>query len=403
MNIKIKASGVYCLLGDDYGKVYTALKKQFGDGDEQLFTERTPGHDYLQWELPGEGWTALSDCDPLMSQEVRKELYDRCQAISQKFGNNQATAQRILSVPDDSYVFYKADENGRLLIRLTAWGYRYPERVGGGDTSGTIIRKEATEHTVIKLIYDGKPMAWKEFKLNGYKRKVDDTGILDVGDLPIGYQFDVEIDERKQHITIEEGHGELCIDLTKFTTIEVKALLDGNAYDGAVAKITYGDKNIEITCDATGRAIAKLPINLDNGICTVCVGSEMQQKTLSPTDINAFVFSIISPKPEIVSLPEPPVEIGSDETAVDTPIDTGEKNEPDQPEDVNEEKVEDKIDEGKGDNTPENIQVKEEEQEKPTPPPSNSPWVIIGEICAALALVALTILTYSFCAGALVG
>ncbi len=397
MNIKIKASGVYCLLGDDYGKVYTALKKQFGDGEEQLFTERTPGHDYLQWELPGEGWTALSNSDPLMSQEVRKELQNRCQAISRKFGNNQATAQRILSVPDDSYIYYKADESGRLLIRLTAWGYRYPERVGGGDTSGTIARTEATEHTVIKLIYDGNPMPQKEFKLNGYKRKTDDSGILEVGDLPVGYQFDMEVDGQKQHITIAEGQGELVIDLTRFTTIEVKALLDGSSYDGAVAKIAYGDKNVELTCDAAGRAVAKLPISLNNGICTVSMGSEMQQKKLSPTDINTFVFSLIS------SPPKPPVKVKNGDAGPNTSLDTDEKNESVQSEEVKEEKVEDKTDAEIDDGNSENIKVEEEEQVKQTPPPSNSLWTIVGEICAALALVALTVLTYSFCAGVLVG
>ncbi len=397
MNIKIKASGVYCLLGDDYGKVYTALKKQFGDGEEQLFTERTPGHDYLQWELPGEGWTALSNSDPLMSQEVRKELQNRCQAISRKFGNNQATAQRILSVPDDSYIYYKADESGRLIIRLTAWGYRYPERVGGGDTSGTIARTEATEHTVIKLIYDGNPMPQKEFKLNGYKRKTDDSGILEVGDLPVGYQFDMEVDGQKQHITIAEGQGELVIDLTRFTTIEVKALLDGSSYDGAVAKIAYGDKNVELTCDAAGRAVAKLPISLNNGICTVSMGSEMQQKKLSPTDINTFVFSLIS------SPPKPPVKVKNGDAGPNTSLDTDEKNESVQSEEVKEEKVEDKTDAEIDDGNSENIKVEEEEQVKQTPPPSNSLWTIVGEICAALALVALTVLTYSFCAGVLVG
>ena len=60
MNIKIKASGVSCLIGDDYDRVYATLKKQLGEGDEQLFTERIPGHEYLQWELPGEGWNSLS-------------------------------------------------------------------------------------------------------------------------------------------------------------------------------------------------------------------------------------------------------------------------------------------------------------------------------------------------------
>lgn len=402
MNIKIKASGVYCLLGDDYGKVYTALKKQFGDGEEQLFTERTPGHDYLQWELPGEGWTSLSGSDPLMSQEVRKELQNRCQAISRKFGNNQATAQRILSVPDDSYIYYKADESGHLIIRLTAWGYRYPERVGGGDTSGAIARKEATEHTVIKLIYDGNPMPQKEFKLNGYKRNTDDSGILDVGDLPIGYQFDVEADGQKQHITIAEGQGELIIDLTKFTTIEVKVLLDGGAYDGAVAKIIYGDKNVELTCDAAGRAIAKMPISLNNGICTVSVGSEMQQKALSPTDINTFLFCLMFPKQEIVSPPEPPVNVDGGEANYDKPVETDEMKEPVQPDEIKDEQVEENNEEEKNDDNFGNIQD-EEEKERQAPQTSDSLWIIVGEIGAALALATLTALTYSFCAGVLVG
>jgi hypothetical protein len=105
MNIKIKSAGVFCLIGDDYDRVYATLKKQLGEGDEQLFTERTPGHEYLQWELPGDGWIALSAGDPLMEQEVRKELLRRQQAVSSRFGKNQDMAQRILSVPDDSYVF----------------------------------------------------------------------------------------------------------------------------------------------------------------------------------------------------------------------------------------------------------------------------------------------------------
>lgn len=129
-----------------------------------------------------------------MSQEVKKELLHRKQNICEKFGNNQEMAQKVLSVPDYSYVYYKHDDAGRLIIRLTAWGYRYPERVGGGDATTDVKPKDQTEHVSISLIYDGEPLPGKSLRLNGFLRMTDANGLLDVGDLPIGYQFDIEVE-----------------------------------------------------------------------------------------------------------------------------------------------------------------------------------------------------------------
>ena len=114
MNIKIKSSGVYCPFGNDYEKYYATLKKQLVAEDEQLFTERIPGYEYLQWELPGDGWKSLGIADPLLDREIRAEYIRRQQLICKKFGSNQEMALKLLSVPDDNYVYYKIDNSGKI-------------------------------------------------------------------------------------------------------------------------------------------------------------------------------------------------------------------------------------------------------------------------------------------------
>lgn len=302
MNIKIKASGVYCLIGDDYDKTYMALKRQLGEGEEQIFTERTPGHEYLQWNLPGDGWKALSECDPLMEDLVRKELYRRSQLIISKFGANQLMAQKVLSYPDDSYVFYKADDSGQVVIKLTAWGYRYPERIGEGPATGFAIPTAKKEPVVIKLMYDGAPMPEKDLKLNGFLRTTDRNGILEVGNLPVGYQFDVEADKVREHVVVTMGQEELVLDLTDYAMVEVKAFLNDRPYDGAQVDIRYGGRNLQLVCDGDGQCVTKLPVDLSQGECVVSVDGQTRQSRLDGP-VTLFRFDI-----EKLKGTEPPIQ-----------------------------------------------------------------------------------------------
>lgn len=296
MNIKIKSTGVFCLVGDDYDKVFVVLRKQFGESNEQLFTERIPGHEYLQWELPGDGWIALSKGDPLMELEVRKELLHRRQHIFAQFGNNQEMAQKVLSVPSDDYIYYKPDNAGRLLIRLTAWGYRYPERVQGGSAGGVVEPEVPKEHVTISLTYGGEPLADKQLRLNGFLRASDKNGILEVGDLPVGYQFDVEVNSRKQHFTVTPGQGGIIIDLTEYATVEVRASLDNTPYTGAQVSLSYMGCNTQLTCDDKGHAVTRLPLDKDGSLCRVSIDDSIQQEVLKES-VHVFVFQLTSPSP----------------------------------------------------------------------------------------------------------
>jgi len=309
MNIKIKATGIACLLGDDYDRVYTALTRQFGKGSECLFTERIAGHEYLQWILPGDGWTALAQGDPIMADQVRRELKTRQQNVVSRFGANADMAHRVLTVPDDEYVYYKADANGTIDIKLTAWGYRYPERVDGGNATGIVAPTETTENVSVRLIYAGEPLPDKEFKLNGFKRVTDENGMLTIGNLPVGYRFDIEADSSKRQCMVTAGESVVELDCTVYSNIDITVKKDGTAAAGTTVSINYEGKDLDVTTDALGHASAKLPMSLSGALCTVTAESEKQQQSLR-AGLNTFDFELKSPAvvPPVVppDLPQPP-------------------------------------------------------------------------------------------------
>lgn len=400
MNVKIKSAGVSCLVGNDYDQVYSKLKKELGEGDDLLFTERTPGHGYLQWELPGDGWESLAEGDPLMAQEVRKELDHRKQLVADRFGANRDFAMRLMTVPDDTYIYYKPDAAGRLIIKLTAWGYRYPERVGTGNISGIVKPKVATEHVVIRVEYDDQPVPGKDMTINGFRRFADLNGILDVGDLPVGYTFELEVGGRKESVTVEPGKGEIKIDLTEYVTIEVNVSRDGLPANGANVRISYSGRDMQLVTDAAGRVSAKLPLAINGAPIMVSVENEFQQLP-AVMPLTSFNFNLVTPKPE--SDPDEDDEkdagdegedlTGSDEGQTDRDDETQEGETPgddadeDEPSEVGEEKEEEK--EGE----------KEEDNDGKTNSQVPWWWGLLG----ILALLALLIGTYAFCYGMLFG
>lgn len=294
MNIKIKATGIACLLGDDYDRVFTALSKKLGDSPNNMFSERIAGHEYLQWVLPGDGWVALAQGDPIIATQVKNELKERQQTVISMFGANALMADRVLTVPDDEYIYYKVDSNGKTTIKLTAWGYRYPERIDGGNASGTVTPTTPTENVSIRLTYNGVPMRNQEFKLNGLKRTTDEKGNFTIGDLPIGYEFDIEQGRFKRHYMVTSGETMVELSCTEYANIDISVKKDGNPATDIVATINYDGVTHNVTTDELGHAQVKLPLSLTGAACAVTVDGETQQQTLSQS-LNTFDFSLVTP------------------------------------------------------------------------------------------------------------
>ena len=308
MNNKIKAADVACLIDKNvaYEQVYNSLKEVLPSDESMIFAERTSGYGFLQWELPGEGWVPLDKADPIQGIEVKKELEKRIQHVKEKTGDSLLT-QQILTYPDDSYVYYKMTLSGQLLILITAWGYRHPEKIMSGSAGGNFTPPKTKESVTIQFTYGGRPMADKPFILIGKERldkKTDANGVYPIGKLPVGYQFDIEINGKKHHVTVEEGKGQISIDATVYATVEVKATRDGQPYGDVSVRVNYGGQQMTLISDSHGSATAQFPLATAGQLCTVTVESQTQSKPLSnaPT---TFIFDFVTPKPEPVPEPVP--------------------------------------------------------------------------------------------------
>ena len=295
MNNKIKAAEVACLIDgkEAYEKIYNSLKASLPTDEEMIFAERSSGYGFLQWELPEEGWVSLDQSDPIQAIEVRQELERRIGYVRTKFGDNQNMANKILTYPDESYVFFKRMDNGKLHILITAWGYRHPVKIEGGSAGGSTSPWQTKEPVVIRIIYGGKPMPSKTFKLNGMEKQTDAEGQFLVGDLPIGYQFDAEVDEKNLHFTVAKDEGLVVIDATKYATLEVLATFDGKPYSKATVAVSYNGQQMQLCTDDMGKTKAQVLLGLDGQLCSVTVGSESQSKPLSETTTR-FVFDFVT-------------------------------------------------------------------------------------------------------------
>lgn len=268
MNVKIKASGVVNILGTDYDRIYTSLKDKLGDGEEQLFSERIPGHEYLQWNLPEEGWTALNFADPLMEGQVRIELDKRKQRILSLFGSNLIMGNNILSVPDDSYIYYRVEPDGRLNIKLTAWGYRFPERVGMSPATGYITNPNKKIPVRILVKNNDELVPGYELFLNNMRRSTNEQGYYPVGDLPVGYQFELKVNDEKQLVTVAPGEGDIVIDITPEISGDVDQPGDiitsgGGSTTGEGDIKNVVTQKVRIAFEWDGKIIPGVPFTLD--------------------------------------------------------------------------------------------------------------------------------------------
>lgn len=298
MNVKIKADGVFCPFEKRYEQLYSLLYEKIGTTSDWMFTERKVGLGYLQWELPGEGWLQLASADPILQEEVRSELQTRKLSLIKKGIVDADNVNQILATPDDSYVYFKKTPNGAWEIKLTAWGYCYPVRINATDLSGLVDPMMEKQDFTLRMIYDGQPVANKNFELNGFGRCTDNDGELVIKKLPVGYELDVKVDGQMHHIVASKGVTLKEIDLTQWCTIEVKATLNGAPYAFGVANVNYGEKQFSLNLDTSGSAQEKIALSQTGESCEVRVGDAFESKPLI-NGSNLFLLDLKTPEVDV--------------------------------------------------------------------------------------------------------
>lgn len=291
MNVKIKADGVFCSFEKIYEQLYTGLYHNMSSTTEWLFTERKVGTGYLQWELPGEGWYQLSKADPLMQQEIKHILHNRKLSIIKKGILDDNLIHQILATPDDSFVYFRKADNGNWEIKLTAWGYCYPVRIKTSAISGLVDQEVLKQEIKLRMCYDGKPLSNKKFLLNEFERYTNENGEFDIVGLPVGYEFDVNVDGQKRHVIICQGKSLEEFDFTQWCNITVNATLNGQPYSDATAHLYYGEKQFILKLDASGSAQERIALSQNNASCEVRIDDASESKTLV-CGTNTFNFAI---------------------------------------------------------------------------------------------------------------
>lgn len=236
MNVKCNSNELYCLLGDDYERIYSTLKRNL-NLNVDVFAERSVGYGYLQWCLPGDGWQQLAQCDPMRRAEIEGKVAAIREQIAKKFGANADMAQRVLSTPDDNrFIYYRDDSFGRTAICFAAWGYKRPEQVSTAGISVATAPKGATERVTITIVRDGQPQPSYPFELNGYQRRTGPGGSFFIGHVEVGQKFSIAVDGVMSEHTVNAGDGDIKIYLaSEAVPVDDPAVVSPVTFEPAVS------------------------------------------------------------------------------------------------------------------------------------------------------------------------
>ena len=311
MNVKLNINEIIPLLGKGVSMEKLASQLQSKASEAGLLLPAPQaGAGYLQWTLPGAGWIPFSKAPESDKPALAQEHQRRCDILRSALEGSPAK-DAIVQVPSEEYIFFRP-AGATWEMALVAWGYRFPDSPGCKGLETWIVRK-AVQDVCIAFLWDGEKLPNCPFKLNGFPRQTDASGMfIPDQQLYVGSDFTVQAaGVPAVKMVVEAGKRDYFLDLTAFFDARVQVNLDGAPLPGATCILTFGDSHIHLNTDAQGQAFCRQALIPDSqGIplpqqpsCQVRYGEETQR--LVPTrkdDVLTFIFDLHSPKKE-----EPPV------------------------------------------------------------------------------------------------
>lgn len=287
MRVQLNTEDVNCILKVSVDRVYDALKDI--DGAKNLFVERKIFGNKLAWDLDGEGWKSLADCDQATHSVVLGELNMRKQNIfNNRPENERKTLMQCMSVPNDSYIFFKTDENtGVMYIKLTAWGYSLPVPPPEPPPIETI-------DIIVQIVYDGKPCANKDFFIilrDGAKYPFCTNSLGKYNfTYPKNESIKFEIDGKEYPLDAIDENKSIEIDITQKTKVFVKVLTDSMPESG----VKVIADNQEYLTDSDGKVEFEAALPQNDEEFSVSVKDQTQCKGLK-YGTNYFQFEFLTP------------------------------------------------------------------------------------------------------------
>ena len=313
MNVKLKLGEVILLIDKKYpidliSNQLQPIAKQAG----LLFAEHQVGAGYIQWSLPGSDWIAF----PAGTEEQKSavaQIYKNRKNLMQDSLQGSILKETIFSLPSEDFIFFRPN-GANWDIALTAWGYKYPNKVPSTELD-TWIKKQNLQAVNVGFVWNEQTLPDFTFKLAGHTRVTSTDGLFHIdGSLPVGNSYPIETMAGHGFIlVVEKGKFNYVFDLTEYFQTDITVYKDEEPMQNSSCILMFNGQKQEITTDETGHAHLQIAMVNDlfgqalnpQPACIVTCNNESQQQTPSKENNTLnFVFNIKTETP-----PSPPPHI----------------------------------------------------------------------------------------------
>lgn len=309
MERKASVNEVHKVVKKDLSELFKTLSQKLGQ--DNPFAKISIGNGYYLWSDTRCQWHQMIATDDFEQSIVKDALVRTKKSIASLIGNN--TADLLFTTPDDSYIYYN-DEEGDVKILITGWGFKKPVRIVGTPDDGK-LRKDIP--VTLSFSYDGEKQPMYEFGVQIptqiKKLKTDKTGRYHFNNLTQKELLLKDFVTGKDfRLVVEEGREEYDFDVTIYTKLQFKAIVDNNPVVGETIYVQYCDKNYEVTTDSNGSAVVLLPLH-ENEQAIATLRDQSQAETIL-LGVNNIEFIFESPAKEVSTAVE--VSVMEDSRAI---------------------------------------------------------------------------------------
>lgn len=296
MEKKSSIKDVHKVIQKDLTELHKSLNLKLGA--DNPFAKFSIGGGFYLWSDTRYQWSPMISASEIEQTIINEYLNQIKTNVANKLG--EKTSELLFTIPDDSYIYYY-DDDDKVRILITGWGFKKPVRISGKADHNDLNKKNPVS---LAFIYDGEKLQDYEFGIilpkQIKKMKTDSTGIYRFSNLKVGEKYTIKDlnSDNDYTLYIEDSKNYYEFDLTVFSELRLSATINGQPAINEFIFVSYRDQTYEVETNSIGNAVIRIPFYEGSSI-----SAKMHEQTKTETldasgnDIS-FCFEKTIEKPE---------------------------------------------------------------------------------------------------------
>lgn len=164
------------------------IKELLGEELAKYFAKCNVGAGFYTWTTPTGRWTSLEHASSEDIAEAHRKWDELKQQVRARLTNHTEVAERIISVPNDNFIFFRHREDGSMSIIITGWGFSKSYRP---PVTPIVAEKNVKgQQVTVGFISDGEKVPNRPFQIVAERKNnnliTDTEGNCSLGKLDIG-------------------------------------------------------------------------------------------------------------------------------------------------------------------------------------------------------------------------